>query len=81
MGYGQEGAVGYFLHPMGDEHRSLDPIDIAKGPSRREPFPVFAPVANGPFEYLEMDKEIHGLSLERNRLEFYRRLERFLETS
>ncbi len=27
-----------------------------------------------------MEKEIHGLSLERNRLEFYRRLERFLET-
>ena len=31
-------------------------------------------------EYFEMEKEIHGLSLERNRLEFYRRLERFLNT-
>ena len=27
-----------------------------------------------------MEKEIHGLSLERNRLEFYRRLESFLDT-
>ncbi|MEE9279640.1 MAG: hypothetical protein V3V67_05655 [Myxococcota bacterium] len=32
-----------------------------------------------PVEYFEMEKEIHGLSLERNRLEFYRRLERFLD--
>lgn len=32
------------------------------------------------YEYLELPGEIHGLSIERNRLEFYRRLEAFLRS-